>query len=69
MIDLFSGIQSVTLLIFDLTYVDDNYIDGEEAEVTWATDTINERFDCKDLDWVTRDAYGVPIDYLGTCML
>ena len=23
--------------IVDLTYVDDNYLDGEEAEVTWAT--------------------------------
>ena len=48
--------------------MDDNYLDGEEAEVTWATytDTINERVDCKDLDWVTMDA--VTIDYLGMLM-
>ena len=26
--------------IVDLTYVDDDYLDGEEDEVTWATDTI-----------------------------
>ena len=44
----------------------DNYVDGEEAEIAWATDTINERFDCKDLDWVPMD--GVPIDYLGMLM-
>ena len=52
--------------VVDLTYVDDNCLDGEEAEVAWATDTINERFDCKDLDWVPMD--GVPIDYLGMLM-
>ena len=27
----------------DLTYVNNNYLDGEEDEVTWATDTINKR--------------------------
>ena len=54
--------------IVDLTYVDDNYLDGEEAdrEIAWATDTINERFDCKDLDWAPMD--GVPIDYSSMLM-
>ena len=47
--------------VVDLTYVDDNCLDGEEAEIAWATDMINERFDCKDLDWVPMD--GVHIDY------
>ena len=47
----------------DLTYVNNNYLDGEEDEVTWATDTINKHFNCKDLEWVPMD--GVPIDYLG----
>ena len=46
--------------------MDDNYLDGEEDEITWTSDTINKRFDCKDLEWVPTD--GEPIDYLGMLM-
>ena len=42
-------------------------MDGEEDEINWATDTINERFDCKDLEWIPTN--GEPIDYLGIRML
>ena len=41
-------------------------MDGEENEATWATDTNNERFDCKDIEWVPID--GESIAYLGTLM-
>ena len=46
--------------------MDDDHLDAEEAELAWASDTINERFNCKDLDWVPMD--GIPIDYLGMLM-
>ena len=54
--------------VVDLTYGDDNYLDDEEDEVTWATYTINTRFDCKDLEWVPTDHDGDHIGYLGMPM-
>ena len=51
MIDQLSIIHGAMLLISH-NYVDGNYLDGEEDEVTWAIDTINKCFDCKDLKWV-----------------
>jgi hypothetical protein len=52
--------------VLDLTWVDDNYIDGEEDDVLFAAGIITDRFECKELEWVTLD--GTPVDYLGMLM-
>ena len=46
-----------------LTYVDDCMIDGEESDVHWADNHLEDRFDCKDTDWLTSDME--PMDCLG----
>ncbi len=49
--------------MLNLTYVDDNYLDGEESDIHWATKIITDRFDCKDLTFIPTN--GVPQDHLG----
>lgn len=49
--------------ILILTFVDDNLIDAQEDDIEWASERINERFECKDLDIVPWT--GVPVDFLG----
>lgn len=49
--------------VLNLTYVDDNFLDGEEQNILWATNTITDRFDCKELVFVSTD--GTPADHLG----
>ena len=39
-------------------------MDGEEDVIIWASDKLDNRFDCKDLDWVK--ANGPKKDYIGT---
>ena len=46
-----------------LTYVDDCMFDGEESDVQWSDDRLEDRFDCKDTDWLAPDME--PMDYLG----
>ena len=35
-----------------LKYVDDLMYDGEEDDVQWSDDRLEDRFDCKDTDWL-----------------
>lgn len=35
-----------------LLYVDDNLEDGEESDVQWVSDEMDNRFDCKDTKWI-----------------
>ena len=46
-----------------VTFVDDIMYDAEEDDIKWAADSINMRFECKELEWLEPDM--VPIDYLG----
>ena len=48
--------------ILIITYVDDLWYDGSHGDISWATSQIAERFDCKDIEWLTP---GKPLDYLG----
>ena len=52
--------------VLDLTWVDDNYLDAEEDDIHWASDIIGDRFECKELEFVTLD--DEPTDYLGMGM-
>jgi hypothetical protein len=45
-----------------LLYVDDIWMDGNQEDVEWFGDQIGNRFECKDIEWLTE---GSPIDYLG----
>ena len=45
-----------------LLYVDDVFMDGSEDDINWLLDLINNRFKCKDPEWLTIDS---PLDYLG----
>ena len=45
-----------------LLYVDDCLEDGEEDDVNWLSNQLDERFDCKDLEYLN---VGDPLDYLG----
>ena len=45
-----------------LLYVDDCLVDGDEEDIKWFFDELNERFECKDPDWLSEDE---PLDYLG----
>jgi len=49
--------------VLDLTFVDDNYLDGEEGDIEWASGILEDRFDCKELEWIHFD--NIPLDYLG----
>ena len=46
-----------------LVYVDDNFYDGEEDAIYHAAERLDDRFDCKDLEWVSID--GTQSDYIG----
>ena len=37
--------------IVNILWVDDDLMDGEEDGIIWASDKLNNRFDCKDLDY------------------
>ena len=50
--------------LVDLLWVDDNMLDGEEDHIKWASDRIDNRFDCKGLVWI--QPMGKKEDYLGT---
>ena len=50
--------------IVNILWVDDDLMDGEEDVIIWASDKLDNRFDCKDLDWVK--ANGPKKDYIGT---
>ena len=45
-----------------LLYVDDCLVDGEEEDIKWIFDLLDERFACKDGEWLDQDT---PLDYLG----
>ena len=49
--------------VLDLTWVDDNYLDGEEDDILFAVSVITDRFECKELEWIPLS--GEPVDYLG----
>lgn len=50
--------------LLDLTFVDDNYLDGAEDDILWGHGAITDRFECKELEWITSE----PTDYLGMLM-
>ena len=43
-------------------YVDDVAVDGEQADIEWFRDALAERFDCKEMTWLSEDT---SIDFLG----
>ena len=49
--------------LLNLSYVDDNFMDGEEDSILWASALLEDRFDCKELEWLEPNA--TPLDYLG----
>jgi hypothetical protein len=44
-------------------YVDDCLADGDEDDVSWFSERLGNRFNCKDLEWL--EPHGDPLDYLG----
>ena len=50
-----------------LTYVDDLMYDGEEDDISYCDLRLEDRFDCKDTEWLEPDM--VPLDYLGMGLL
>jgi hypothetical protein len=48
--------------LVDLLYFDDNLYDGEEDDIQWASDRLDARFQCTEIDWLTEDS---PIVHLG----
>jgi hypothetical protein len=46
-----------------LTYVDDMFQDGEEDAISWGSDLLDERFECKDTEWLVPNSE--PLDFLG----
>ena len=49
--------------LLDITFVDDNYFDGDEADIVWGSEILSERFECKELEWLEPN--GNYLDYLG----
>jgi hypothetical protein len=45
-----------------LVYVDDILADGAEEDVKWFLDSLGERFECKEDEWLDKDN---PLDFLG----
>ena len=43
-------------------YVDDILADGAEEDIRWFFELLDERFECKETEWLTPDT---PLDYLG----
>jgi hypothetical protein len=46
-----------------LLWVDAELLDGDESAIQWASDDLDARFDCKDLEWLEPN--GPKLDYLG----
>ena len=55
----FHGENSDSLV---LLYTDDNFIDADEGDIKWTAEQLDDRFDCKDIEWLQP---GVEIDCLG----
>ena len=53
--------------LLNLVYVDDNLLDGEEDSVLMGSYIMEDRFDCKELEWLNPDM--APLDYLGMELL
>ena len=49
--------------LVSLLWVDDDLMDGDEESIQWASDRMDDRFDCKDLEWLEPN--GDKLDYLG----
>lgn len=45
-----------------LLYVDDTFADGEQEDIEWISELMDERFECKELEWLVPLK---PMDYLG----
>ena len=45
-----------------VVYVDDVLADGERTQVDWIFQLMDERFDCKDAEYLTKET---PLDYVG----
>ena len=48
--------------LLTLMYVDDSFHDGEEDEINWILDRMDERFKCQPAEWLHRKS---PLDLLG----
>ena len=48
-----------------LVYVDDILADGREEDIKWFFDTLGDRFDCKDDEWLTPETPLESLDFLG----
>ena len=49
--------------LVDLLWVDDNMLDGEQDQIEWASNRMDDRFKCKGLVWI--EPLGGKEDYLG----
>ena len=45
-----------------LLYVDDCLVDGNEEDVNWIFELLDNRFECKEREWLSADG---PLDHLG----
>ena len=45
-----------------LLYTDDNFLDGDEEDITDIDGALDDRFQCKDIEWLEED---IDLDYLG----
>ena len=45
-----------------LLYIDDNFMDAEEHDIEWTANQLDDRFMCKDIEWLSP---GKEIDCLG----
>ena len=45
-----------------LLYIDDNFIDAEEEDIKILDERLDDRFDCRDIEWLST---GEELDYLG----
>ena len=48
--------------VLSLLWTDDNMIDGEEDDIQWTSDLLDERFKCQATEWLV---VGTDVDYLG----
>ena len=46
-----------------LLYVDDCLVDGQEEDINWIFELLDNRFECKEIEWLSAES---PLDYLGT---
>ena len=45
-----------------LLYVDDCLVDGQEEDINWTFELLDNRFECKEGEWLGAES---PLDYLG----